>query len=314
MSASVVVFFVWFVAVAMLGAAAIATAPRWHLGRRSAAKLQVVGEVVDESITRLGRGWTTAVAYLAGAGFVISIGWMTGDAAGDSQNAVDWPAFRWFEAHRVGGEWDHVWRTLTNIGMPRLTQAFAVAGAIFFAIVWWRIGRRWYVPAFVFVGGYALEKYTQIVLKLVVDRGHPPTTLGTFPSGGCGRVLIVYGLIIFFTLRWIRPASNRLWLAGWTLLAFLLSIQAYARIYNLEHWLTDVIGGTIFGLAGLIAMIATTNVVDRDPVQADAVPVPVQVPVQVPTPAQRPAEDRLTLRAVRSVEPEHDHGPASEAS
>ena len=305
MSASVVVFFVWFVLVALIGAACIVTAPRWHLGRRAAGKLADAGEVVELSLGRLGRAWTTGVAYLAGAGFVIAIGWIVGKSAGASQNAVDWPAFRWFESHRVGGEWDQVWHTLTNIGMPRLTQAFAAAGGVFFAIVWWRTGRRWYVPIFVFAGGYALEKYTQIILKLVVDRGHPPTTLGTFPSGGCGRVMIVYGLIIFFTLRWIRPKSNRLWLAGWTLLAFLLSIQAYARIYNLEHWITDVIGGTIFGLAGLIAMIATTNVIDRDPKHADALPVPAHVP----------ADDRLTLRAVRSVQTvARDDGSRSVAS
>jgi hypothetical protein len=35
----------------------------------------------------------------------------------------------------------------------------------------------------------------------VVRRGHPPTTFGTYPRGGCARVLIVDGLILFMFER-----------------------------------------------------------------------------------------------------------------
>ena len=45
------------------------------------------------------------------------------------------------------------------------------------------------------------------------------------------------------------------------------SIEAYARIYNLEHWVTDVVGGVIFGSCGLAVMISVFSVLDRDEVQ-----------------------------------------------
>ena len=40
-----------------------------------------------------------------------------------------------------------------------------------------------------------------------------------------------------------------------SLLLVLMSIQAYARINNLEHWTTDVVGGAIYGLMLLAMMI-----------------------------------------------------------
>jgi hypothetical protein len=47
---------------------------------------------------------------------------------------------------------------------------------------------------------------------------------------------------------------KRAWVAGWCVLACLVSIQAYARLYNLEHWSTDVAGGVLFGLLLLLVM------------------------------------------------------------
>ena len=38
-----------------------------------------------------------------------------------------------------------------------------------------------------------MEKYGGIIIKKVVNRGHPPTTHGTWVSGGCARLLIVSG-------------------------------------------------------------------------------------------------------------------------
>lgn len=190
---------------------------------------------------------------LAGFGAIILVTWPLGLLAHALQNTVDWPTFRWFQARQIPG-WSKLWHVLTNIGMPRLTQVICGLGGIFFGIVWSRTGRRWWAPPAVFACAYALEKYTQMLLQSVVHRGHPPTTLGTYPSGGCARVIIVYGLVVAALLLWRWPGNRRAWAYGATVVAILWAVQAYARTYNLEHWVTDVAGGTIFGLMALVVM------------------------------------------------------------
>ena len=44
-------------------------------------------------------------------------------------------------------------------------------------------------------------------------------------------------------------------MAGYSLLAFLAAVEAYSRTYLLKHWITDVVGGLLFG-TGLL-LIAT---------------------------------------------------------
>ena len=112
--------------------------------------------------------------------------------------------------------------------------------------------------------GFVLEKTLQDLLKLVVDRGHPPTTLGSFPSGGCARVVLVYGLIVFLVLRWSETRDPRVWAAGGAVVALCAVVQAYARMFNLEHWATDVAAGLLFGVLLLATMVGVVLVLDRE--------------------------------------------------
>jgi hypothetical protein len=154
------------------------------------------------------------------------------------------------------GDWYDVWWRLTNIGKPRLDQGLAAAGAVVFAVLYRVRGMRfWWAPSVTLIVGYAAEKYSQMIIKSVINRGHPPTSHGTWPSGGMGRTTDVYGLILFFTILLFWRTSRRAWAIGATLLAVAMSIQAYARINNLEHWVTDVAGGAIYGLMLLVGMI-----------------------------------------------------------
>jgi hypothetical protein len=129
--------------------------------------------------------------------------------------------------------------------------------------------------------GYAAEKYSQMILKRVIDRGHPPTSLGTWPSGGMGRLIDVYGLIIFFLILRFRPTSPRAWAVGAGVLGVFASIQAYARINNLEHWVTDVAGGAIYGTMLLVAMIIGYFALSREPASRPAEPVAAVEPATV---------------------------------
>jgi membrane-associated phospholipid phosphatase len=266
MPAVVVVAVVWFGAVIVLSALGLAMAPRLSSASRPGGKRGRLSDAVDSSTGRFGRIPTAAVFLVTGTLFTLGLGFVIGNIAHALEDRVDWPVFRWWESRQIssweGIEWAHVWRDLTSIGSPVLTQDMTLIGGVVLALLWCR--RQWWAPPLVLGLAYVIEKYGQILLKHAVHRGHPPTTLGTFPSGGCARVLCVYGLIIFVTLRWWRPESRRPWVAGAALLGFVLSIQAYARIYNLEHWLTDVLGGIIYGLMLLVMMIGLFEILVRD--------------------------------------------------
>lgn len=261
MSAVVTVWIVWIVVVLALAALAVATCPRWRMPRWWGGVHDRVAPVVEASLTNLGRGPTAALVYLAGAAAVLLVGWPLGLLAHALQGGVDEPAFDWFASRRLGW-WSDIWTKLTQIGSPSITQGVTVVAAIVFAVIWALQRRSWWFPLLALPLGYLLEKYTQIVLQTVVHRGHPPTTHGTFPSGGCGRVLVIYGMVIFLTIAWLWPRNRRMWVAGWGLAAVLVSIQAYARIYNLEHWLTDVAGGIVFGVMLLGVMTSCLRVLD----------------------------------------------------
>jgi hypothetical protein len=255
LSAVVTVFFVWFTAVVVLGVIAIALADRMHVPV-GLARLRIRAvTAIDTAAGVLGRAVVSAVIALAGWSIVIIVGWLLGLGAHRIEGAIDRPAFNWWQDHYLRGTWHTVWWKLTNIGSPNLTQAVALLAVVGLPFLY-RKAPRWWAPSVAMLAAYPAEHYAQTILKLVVHRGHPPTTHGTWPSGGMGRLISVYGLVIFFVvLRYWRPVP-RAWAAGATLLALLASIQAYARINNLEHWLTDVVGGAIFGTMLLGTLIA----------------------------------------------------------
>lgn len=264
MSAVIVVFVVWFAIVAVLGAVVIAAAPRitapawWRRVRTRGTA------AIEASVGSVGRIATALALAFAMWSVTIIVGWILGRAAFGLQSPLDWPAFHWWQQRHLSGSWHDAWWKLTNVGSPKITQILTVAFAVIFAIVYW--GRRsWWAPSVTLLVGYQAEKFSQIILKYTVHRGHPPTTLGTYPSGGMGRLELVYGLIIFFAIRRFEPVPPRVWAAGWTLLAIFASIQAYARLNNLEHWTTDVIGGAVFGLLLLAMMTLAYVALDRVP-------------------------------------------------
>jgi len=275
MQAVVVVWVVWILVVLAASAAAVLLCPRWAAPAAWVALRGRITPVVRVSVRHLGRAPTAAIVYLAGAAAVLAILWPVGLLAHALQGAVDEPAFRWFDERRLGW-WSDIWLKLTNIGSPTITQEVTVAATIFFTAVWALQRRPFWFPLVAVPLGYCLEKYTQILIQTAVHRGHPPTTHGTFPSGGCGRVMVVYGMVVFLTIAWLWPRSRRMWVAGAGLVACLVSVQAYARIYNLEHWLTDVIGGIVFGTVLLAVMVACLRVLDLPPAERQSAPDPAR--------------------------------------
>jgi len=242
-------------------------APSWYV--RAGSRVR---SAVDGCVSSVGRVATSAVVILAGFAATILSCYALGKGAHALENVLDWPVFAWFRARQLPGAWTDAWTILTQMGNRSRTQPLTLAAALVLAVLWARTGRRWLVPLLLLPIGYLFEKYGQMFLKLAVHRGHPPTTLGTWPSGGCARLVVVFGLVIYLALRW-KGASRRTWLGSWTVLALLAAIEAYSRTYLLKHWVTDVLGGLVYGSMVLAVMVATVAVLDRDGPRATDVDV-----------------------------------------
>lgn len=260
MPGAIIVAVVSIAAVCIVCAAAIVAAPRWAEPTWSVNGRRRVSLAVAGAVPYVGRLSLALTVALAGFAATLIIIYFLGKFAHLLEPSVDVPVFAWFEERQIDGSWHAAWETLTKMGNRAQTQRIVVVGALILAVAWRR--RGFWIPLFALPLGYLFEKFGQMLVSRLVDRGHPPTTLGTWPSGGCARLVIVYGLVIFFVLSW-RNVSRRGWVAGWSLLALLVTIESYSRTYLLKHWFTDVVGGVIYGVLLLTFMIAAIKILDR---------------------------------------------------
>ena len=209
----------------------------------------------DHLVADVGRIPAGLLVGAAGAGITFAVAWPLGRLAHYLEPHVDKPIFHWVQARLHSGAWTSLMDVLTKMGNRPEIKLIAVLAAVVLAVLW---RRRWWVPVVVIAAAFVVEKYVQSGLGKVVHRGHPPTTYGSYPSGGCARLISMYGTILYFALRAWRPS---LWVRGafWTLLAEAAWLEGYARTYRLEHWFTDVVGGWIVGSLLLLTFVATAS-------------------------------------------------------
>jgi membrane-associated phospholipid phosphatase len=167
----------------------------------------------------------------------------------------DTRAWNWFVDHRVQG-WYDLMGTVTQLGNSWLNRGVAVGVLLTLVVV---VRQRW-LTAVALTAMLFAAHYMVVLTTSVIDRTPPPGSGGTYPSGGCARVIAIYGLVAFVLLRETN-AGRRTSIAVWTVVAALGFIEAYSRVYLAVHWLSDAVGGLIFGAVLLAVFIVALRAV-----------------------------------------------------
>jgi membrane-associated phospholipid phosphatase len=212
-----------------------------------ADRLRLARTQLTESVGPIG-----AFLFLLGGGVLVvsAVAAVFGFGLAALEHPVDWWAFHLSDRLRWHG-WARVMNVVTQTGNLPETRTAGVVFSVLLAFVAGR--RRWWAPGVLILSVLLVEKYQQSMLATIVDRGHPPTTLGTYPSGGCARLISIYGVILLLVLELTR-AGRRTRTVTWTLLWTAAFIEGYSRWYLNKHWVTDVLGGWFYG--GLLLAVA----------------------------------------------------------
>ena len=170
---------------------------------------------------------------------------------------IDQPIYTWMTQHRV-----HFWKSamdrVTKVGDTWTTWGAAVAAAVCLAALY--RSHKW-LPPVALGAAIFIDHFLTLALRHTFHRFGPPgSPLGTFPSGGCERIFVFYGLIAF--LIWREVSGGRraaVWSAG--VVAALGFSEGYSRGYLTLHWFTDIISGIIYGCLILAVFLVTIRVV-----------------------------------------------------
>jgi membrane-associated phospholipid phosphatase len=193
----------------------------------------------------------------AGAAVVFALVCLLGLLVVHAAPGVDKTIYNWIIHHRVHS-WASVMNRLTKFGDTWTTWGATVAAAVCLAALCRR--DKW-LPPVALGAAIVVDHYVTQALRHTFHRlGPPDSPLGTFPSGGCDRVILLYGLIAY--LIWREVSGTRrgaIWSAG--AVALLAFNEGYSRAYLTLHWTSDIISGLIYGTLLLIVFIATIRLV-----------------------------------------------------
>ena len=147
--------------------------------------------------------------------------------------------------------------TITHFGSIYLVVMAAVIVGIILVIRknWWRL-----LALFLAV---AIGQAVVNILKIVFQKPRPETEMFvfsySFPSGHVFSATVIYGFCIYLAFRFIRNATVK-WIVS-TLLAFLILLIGFSRIYLGVHWLSDALAGIVTGFAWLLFCIFFAKIV-----------------------------------------------------
>ena len=149
---------------------------------------------------------------------------------------------RWFQMHRVP------WLVTTMAVVSFMAVQGAAIGVVLAGSIFWRL--RWGLAARLVVGTYVSSMATCMALKILINRPRPTDLLtggtgGSFPSANVVSCLAFWGAVFALT---VLSQRDRWWHAALLLLSgLLILLSGPARVYVGDHWVSDVVGGYLFG-------------------------------------------------------------------
>lgn len=209
-----------------------------------------------------GPGWLPGLARLAAigcAGGAVSYGVMSllGHKVVRHGPVIDEPMERWTAKNQVP-KWAAVMERLGKVGNTWTTWGAAGTAAACLGVAWSQ--RKWLPPA-VLGSAIVVDHYATLALRHKFARPGPPSSpLGTYPSGGCDRVVLVYGLIAHMLWREFSGTQRGKACAVGAVAALSFN-EAYSRQYLGKHWFTDIMSGLIYGGVLLAPFVAAIRLI-----------------------------------------------------
>jgi membrane-associated phospholipid phosphatase len=136
-------------------------------------------------------------------------------------------------------------KVVTTIGQPLVLAGIATLSGVVMLLY-----RRW-SDAVLLLVGLTAGSLLILPIKDLVHRPRPPDALvsGTglsFPSEHAAVALLFFAILLVFVFR-ARLVKKVQWLITGLSMAVVLLIS-FSRVYLDVHWLSDIIGGWLFGL------------------------------------------------------------------
>jgi len=196
-------------------------------------------------------------------------------------SSIDDPIYRFTIHHQL-----HVGKRamgrLTKMGDTWTCWGAAIAAAVCLSVGW--RSRKW-LPPVILGTVIVVDHYLTLAIRHVFERVGPPNSPhGTYPSGGCERMVFFYGLIAY--LLWREFSGRRsagIWAGG--AVAALAVSEAYSRLYLTLHWFTDAVSGLIYGVLMLVAFVIAVRLVAGTPQAWRGRNRPAQAPDPLPVTA-----------------------------
>jgi membrane-associated phospholipid phosphatase len=207
-------------------------------------------------------GWITALrllaaavaiwAVLTGLGLLLTHVLATG-AVHRAGLGVD----VWFARHRSAG-WTSVMEFGTSLATTQTVIAVAAAAAL---LLRWRLG-RWH-ESLIVITAVAGEVLIFLAVTEMVPQRRPPVPrleaappTSSYPSGHTAAAVALYcGLGVLVLIRVGRP-----WLRAPAAVLFCIPVYvAISRLYEGEHYPSDVIAGALLGSLWLICVFRTLS-------------------------------------------------------